>query len=201
MNHKRQSHYFCIALISTCLVSAQCMAAAEDDPDRIMTGCIIKHRDTTLGTDGTYKRAFVSEETNSNSGKTGDIRLYYNSTKLNRQTFSLTWLRYDSQQAKNLWFISPQHTQACMQNQLTGVNAATCSDFKYVYLQFNDGYYVISDYSGGGNAWKAPADSNGTGFISSENFSSTATLTVRRRFHWDITGCKNLLGSGMSPAP
>jgi hypothetical protein len=201
MNHKRQSLYFCIALISTSLLAPVCMAAEEDSSDKILLGCRFKHRDTDWA-DGKYKRVHVAGQTNPATGNTGDLRLmnlYTDSTAL-RQTFSMTWYGYSSSLKKNYWAISPQFQATCTQNQESAHNARTCNNYTYIYLTYDDGYYVISDFGGGSNAWKAPSDSNATGFLTSASFNSTDPLSVRRRFHWSIYGCTNLQGQAKSPA-
>jgi hypothetical protein len=127
------------------------------------------------------------------------MNLYTDSTAL-RQTFSMTWYGYSSSLKKNYWAISPQFQATCTQNQESAHNARTCNNYTYIYLTYDDGYYVISDFGGGSNAWKAPSDSNATGFLTSASFNSTDPLSVRRRFHWSIYGCTNLQGQAKSPA-
>jgi hypothetical protein len=199
MNHNRPSHIFCLAIVMTCLAGSPALAATEDTNDKVFINCTFKHRDTTLNTDGSFKRAYMSGNKNSASGNTtGDLRLY-DATSQTRTRFSMTWKDFSG--GKNRWYISPDKAQKCMQGLNKGVNAKTCSEFMYVYLTADDGYLVISDLSSGGGAWKAPTDSNGTGYLTSATFSATAALSERKRFHWGIRDCQNLIGEFKTPAP
>lgn len=198
MNHKRKSHCFCLALISTCLMGSHAMAAEEDTNDKILLNCVLKHRDTPVNANGSYNRAYVSGNTNSATGNVGDLRLY-EPTSHGRTRFSMTWKGLSN--SKNLWLITPDYSPKCMQGANGGVNARECTESWFVYLTVDDGYLVISDSANGVAAWKAPADSTGTGYLTSTSFYPDDPLSTRRRFHWKINDCTNLLGELKSPAP
>lgn len=198
MNHNRPSHLFCLAIVMTCLAGSPALAATEDANDKVLINCTFKHRDTSFNPDGSFKRAYKSGNTNSATGNVGDLRIY-DPTSSSRTRFSMTWK--DFYNNKNRWFISSDNSPSCEQNKNGGVNMQTCVESYYVYLTADDGYLVISDYADGRNAWKAPSDSNGTGFLTSATFSPTAALSTRRRFHWEIRDCVNLIGEAKSPAP
>jgi hypothetical protein len=198
MNHKRQLYHFCLGLTLTCLAAPQAIAAEEDTVDKILFDCTFRNRDTLLNPDGSFRRPYVSSLKNPATGTVGDLRLSDNTTNT-RSRFSMIWR--GTLAGANLWYITPDHAPKCMQDLRDGVNALTCNKNFYVFLTINDGYYVISDFYSGAASWKAPADPNSNGYLTSQTFSSSAPESTRRRFHWEIRDCKNLIGEFKSPAP
>lgn len=201
--NKSHNRLPCLLLAFSCLASTQTYALTQEDvTDKLLIDCTFKPRDATIAANGTYQRAYVSGNTSPLSGSTDDLRLYQATTTsgVARQRFSMIWKSFDSTNG-NQWYITPDYAGKCIIGKNGYPHAQACEEDNQRYLTMNDGYYVISGNSNKSSSWRAPANADSQDYLTMATFNASDSLSVRRRFHWEIRDCKNLLNQFKSPAP